>query len=50
MIPWQLRLFPLTELKNWLHDAGFANVQAFGPDGEVFRCDSERLIVVAQRQ
>ncbi|MGK0201004.1 MAG: SAM-dependent methyltransferase [Planctomycetota bacterium] len=50
MIPWQLRLFPLTELKSWLHDAGFANVQAFGPDGEVFRCDSERLIVVAQRQ
>lgn len=50
MIPWQLRLFPLTELKSWLHDAGFANVQAFGSDGEVFRCDSERLIVVAQRQ
>ena len=49
MIPWQLRLFPLTELKSWLLDAGFANVQAFGVDGEVFRCDSERLIVVAQR-
>jgi SAM-dependent methyltransferase len=50
MIPWQLRIFPLTELKSWLHDAGFTNVQAFGPDSEVFRCDSERLIVVAQRQ
>lgn len=49
VIPWKLRLFPLTELKSWLHLAGFANVQAFGPDGEVFRCDSERMIVVAQR-
>tara|TARA_R110002096_G_scaffold114529_2_gene248434 strand:+ start:2179 stop:2973 length:795 start_codon:yes stop_codon:yes gene_type:complete len=49
-IPWQLRLFPLTELKTWLREAGFANVQAFSGGGEVFRCDSERLIVVAQRQ
>ena len=49
MTPYQLRLFGLTELKSWLHAAGFANVQAFGANAEIFRCDSDRLIVVAQR-
>ena len=48
-ISYQLRLFSLTELTSWLHDAGFASVQAFGSDGEVFRTDSARLIVIAQR-
>jgi 2-polyprenyl-3-methyl-5-hydroxy-6-metoxy-1,4-benzoquinol methylase len=48
-IPYQLRLFTLTELASWLRAAGFANVQAFGAEGEVFRTDSARLIMIAQK-
>jgi len=44
-----IRLFSLPELRGWLHEAGFVNVHAFGGDGEVFRVDSGRLIVTAQR-
>ena len=44
-----LRLFSLPELRSWLREAGFADVHAYGGDGEVFRVDSARLIVVARR-
>lgn len=49
IIPFDIRLFTLTELSGWLRAAGFAHCQAFGSDCEVFRTDSDRLIVVAQR-
>jgi len=48
-IPYELRLFTLPELTGWLKDAGFAYCQAFGSDCEVFDIDSDRLIVIAQR-
>lgn len=48
-LDWSLRLFAWTELRDWLREAGFVDVQAFGADGEVFRVDSGRLIVVARR-
>jgi len=48
-IPYQLRLFTATELTSWLHAAGFVHVQAFGADGEVFRTDSARLILIAHK-
>ena len=48
-INYELRLFTLIELTSWMHEAGFSSVQAFGADGEVFRVDSTRMILVAQR-
>lgn len=48
-IPYSMRLFTLSELSDWLRAAGFAHCFAFGSDCEVFRIDSERLIVVAHR-
>ncbi len=44
-----LRLFSATELRAWLLDAGFVSAHAFGAEGEVFRVDSGRLVMVAQR-
>jgi SAM-dependent methyltransferase len=44
-----LRLFSATELRSWLLAAGFADAQAFGAEGEVFRVDSGRLVMVARR-
>ena len=49
MTPFSLRLFTLPELAGWLREAGFSHCQAFGSDCEVFRIDSDRLIIVAQR-
>lgn len=48
-LDWTLRLFAWTELRDWLREAGFVDVRAFGADGEVFRVDSGRLIAVARR-
>lgn len=42
-----IRLFTVPELREWLYDAGFARVAAFGAAGEPFTLDSPRLIVVA---
>jgi len=44
-----LRLFSATELRSWLLEAGFHDTQAFGAEGEVFRVDSGRLILLAHR-
>lgn len=46
---WSLRLFSVPELAQWLRDAGFESVQAYGADAEVFRCDSRRLVMVARK-
>ena len=46
---YSLRLFSAPELRGWLREAGFEDVQTYGADGEVFRVDSDRLITVARR-
>ena len=43
-----LRLFSAPELRGWLRDAGFTDVQAYGAEGEVFRVDSGRLVMLAR--
>ena len=45
---YSLRLFTLPELRSWLLEAGFRDVQAFGADAEVFRVDSRRMILTAR--
>jgi DNA-binding transcriptional MerR regulator/ubiquinone/menaquinone biosynthesis C-methylase UbiE len=40
---------PASVLREWLHDAGFTQVEAYGPHGEPLRFDSRRLVVVAER-
>lgn len=42
-----VRLYPYTELRTLLLGAGFAEVTAFGRDGDPLTLDSRRLIVVA---
>ncbi len=44
-----IRLFTFTELRDWLEQAGFVNVRGFGGEGEVYRLDSARMILLAQR-
>jgi SAM-dependent methyltransferase len=44
-----LRLFSAPELRDWMLEAGFASAHAFGAEGEVFRVDSGRLVMVARR-
>jgi len=48
-LEYRLRLFAFPELRQWLRDAGFRDVHAFGDEGEIFRVDSRRLIVTAGR-
>lgn len=44
----RVRVFTVTELRDWLLASGFARVDAYGADGEPFSIDARRLIVVAQ--
>jgi SAM-dependent methyltransferase len=46
---YSVRLFTFTELRDWLIQAGFRQVEAFGADGEPFSLESRRMIVVATR-
>ena len=48
-IPFFVRLFPFTELRDWLLDAGFNSVTGYGEDGNPLVAESQRMIVVAQR-
>lgn len=41
------RLFGFPELRDWLRDAGFADVRAYGEDGRALAADHRRMIVVA---
>lgn len=43
-----LRLFTLAELRGWLRDAGFGEVEAYAGDGTPFTWEAERLVVVAR--
>lgn len=44
-----IRLFTFTELRDWLQAVGFEQVRAYGGEGESYRLDSARLVVVAER-
>lgn len=44
-----IRLFTYTELRDWLLDAGFGLVRGYGGEGESYRLDSSRMIVVAYK-
>ncbi len=48
-IPFFVRLFTFTELRDWLLAAGFASVDGYGEDGAPFSPTSGRMIVIAQR-
>ena len=42
-----LRVFAFTEIRDWLGDAGFHDVQACDRDGARFEVDSARMVVLA---
>ncbi|MDQ6776398.1 MAG: class I SAM-dependent methyltransferase [Actinomycetota bacterium] len=44
-----LAIPPLSVLRDWLCQAGFSEVDAYGQNGEPLRIDSRRLLIVAQR-
>jgi SAM-dependent methyltransferase len=41
------RLFSFTELRDWLHDAGFHTVEGYAGDGAALTAAARRMIVVA---
>jgi hypothetical protein len=44
-----LRMFAATELRDWLADAGFGNVEMFGDDLGDLTIDSRRMLIRATR-
>lgn len=48
-IPFFVRLFTFTELRDWLLAAGFASVDGHSEDGTPFTTTSRRLVAVAHR-
>ena len=48
-IPYFVRLFTFSELRDWLFAAGFTEVDGYGDDGGPLTIDSRRLIVTARR-
>jgi hypothetical protein len=48
-VPFFVRLFGFTELRDWLVQAGFAAVDGYDRDGTPLSAASRRLLVVAQR-
>jgi SAM-dependent methyltransferase len=48
-VPYFVRMFTYTELRDWLLAAGFASVSGYGPDQNPLSIDSRRMIVVARR-
>jgi 2-polyprenyl-3-methyl-5-hydroxy-6-metoxy-1,4-benzoquinol methylase len=44
-----IRLFTITELADWMRQAGFSNVRGYGKEGEPFSLSSERMIVLGAR-
>jgi SAM-dependent methyltransferase len=43
------RLLDFTELRGWLHDVGYENVEALDGEGNTLTIDSPRMTVIAQR-
>jgi hypothetical protein len=48
-IPFFVRLFAFTELRDWLLQAGFAAVDGYGEDGAPLSAASRRRLTVAHR-
>jgi SAM-dependent methyltransferase len=48
-VPFFVRLFDFTELRDWLLAAGFAAVDGYDQDGAPLSAASRRLLVIAQR-
>lgn len=48
-VPFSVRLFTYTELRDWLFAAGFSTVDGYGDEGTPLVTTSRRMIVVAQR-
>jgi SAM-dependent methyltransferase len=46
---YEVRTFMFTELRDWLHAAGFSSVEAYDAAGEPLTLDSRRLVIVARR-
>src|SRR5262249_25640815 len=47
-IPYFVRAFTFTELRDWLLHAGFTSVQGYDEDGDPLTLDSRRMIAVAR--
>jgi SAM-dependent methyltransferase len=45
----RIRMFPFTELRGWLEQAGFEDVSGYGRDGEPLTINHPRMVVVARR-
>jgi SAM-dependent methyltransferase len=48
-IPFFVRLFTFTEMRDWLLGAGFATVHGYGADGAPLAMESPRMIMIAER-
>lgn len=44
-----VRLFSFTELRSWLEEAGLTEIRGHGGEGEVYRLDSGRMILVGHK-
>ena len=43
--PYCIRLLPFTEIKGWMRQAGFQNIEGYNIQGRPFRIDGERMIL-----
>jgi len=48
-VPYFVRMFSYTELRDWLLRAGFSGVAGYGEDGQPLTADHRRMITVARR-
>lgn len=44
--PYSIRLLPFTEIKGWMSQAGFKNIEGYDIQGQPFRNDGERMILI----
>ena len=49
-VPYFVRAFTFTELRDWLLGAGFTSVQGYDGDGDPLAVESRRMIVIARCQ
>jgi SAM-dependent methyltransferase len=48
-VPYVVRMFTFTEMRDWLLDAGFTSAGGCGEDGDLLAQDSRRMITIARR-
>ncbi|MCI2421255.1 class I SAM-dependent methyltransferase [Saccharopolyspora sp. K220] len=48
-VPYSVRFFAFPELRDWLHQAGFREVEGYGADGAPLTAEHRRMIVIAER-